>query len=71
MRVIALVVILSACHGLSKASDLFSSMSDMEELFEKEGQVAEVMEKFVKSLDSQISSLDNFLNAYYKVRDSW
>ena len=71
MRVIALVVILSTCHGLSKSSDLFSSMSDMEELFEKEGQVAEVMEKFVKSLDSQISSLDNFLNAYYKVKDSW
>jgi len=70
MRVIALVVILSTCHGLSKSSDLFSSMSDMEELFEKEGQVAEVMEKFVKSLDSQISSLDNFLNAYYKVRNS-
>ena len=70
MRVIALVVILSTCRGLSKASDLFSSMSDMEELFEKEGHVAEVMEKFVKSLDSQISSLDNFLNAYYKVRNS-
>ena len=70
MRVIVLVVILSTCHDLSKASDLFSSMSDMEELFEKEGQVAEVMETFVKSLDSQIASLDNFLNAYYKVRNS-
>ena len=47
--------------------DLFSSMSDMENLFEMEPQIAEKVEKFVKLLDLQIDSLDLFLDKYYKV----
>ena len=47
--------------------DLFSSMSDMENLFETEPKITEKVENFVKLLDLQINSLDSFLDKYYKV----
>ena len=47
--------------------DLFSSMSDMENLFETESKITEKVENFVKLLDLQINSLDSFLDKYYKV----
>ena len=55
------------CSVESSSKDLYSSMSDMENLFEMEHQIAEKVENFFKLLDVQINSLDSFLEKYYKV----
>ena len=64
-----IVIIFSLFSGLCSAElkDLFSSMSDMETLFEMEPKIAEKVDNFVKLLDLQIDSLDSFLDKHYKV----
>ena len=55
------------CSGELHTKDIFSFMSDMENLFEMEPKIAEKVENFVKLLDLQIDSLDSFLDKHYKV----
>ena len=42
-------------------------MSDMENLFEMEPKITEKVENFIQLLDSQIDSLDSYLDKHYKV----
>ena len=56
-------------HGFQSAmGDHFSSMSDMEQLYEQETKVAAEVQDFVHLLDKQIDALDTFLDTYYVVR---
>ena len=66
-----IVTIFSLFSGLysgePSSKDIFSSMSDMENLFEMEPKITEKVENFIQLLDSQIDSLDSFLDKHYKV----
>ena len=53
--------------GEPSSKDIFSSMSDMENLFEMEPKITEKVENFIQLLDSQIDSLDSYLDKHYKV----
>ena len=53
--------------GEPSSKDIFSSMSDMENLFEMEPKITEKVENFIQLLDSQIDNLDSFLDKHYKV----
>ena len=53
--------------GEPSSKDIFSSMSDMENLFEIEPKITEKVENFIQLLDSQIDNLDSFLDKHYKV----
>ena len=56
------------CSGELHTKDiLFSFMSDMENLFEMEPKITEKVENFIQLLDSQIDSLDSYLDKHYKV----
>ena len=55
------------CSGELHTKDIFSSMSDMENLFEMEPKITEKVENFIQLLDSQIDSLDSYLDKHYKV----
>ena len=55
------------CSGELHTKDIFSSMSDMENLFEMEPKITEKVENFIQLLDSQIDNLDSFLDKHYKV----
>ena len=65
--VILFLLFSGLCSVESSSKDLYSSMSDMENLFEMEHEIAEKVEKFVKLLDVQINSLNSFLDKYYMV----
>ena len=55
------------CSGELHKKDIFSSMSDMENLFEMEPKITEKVENFIQLLDSQIDNLDSYLDKHYKV----
>ena len=55
------------CSGELHTKDIFSFMSDMENLFEMEPKITEKVENFIQLLDSQIDSLDSYLDKHYKV----
>ena len=55
------------CSGELHTKDIFSFMSDMENLFEMEPKITEKVENFIQLLDSQIDSLDSYLDKNHKV----
>lgn len=61
-----LLTVLVLIWKLTLASDLFSSMSDMQKLYEHEAIVAENIEEYIQEMEAQLDTLDTFLNAYYQ-----
>ena len=55
----------SGCNGAATTSDLFSSMSDMEDLYEHEKLVIEELEKHIQNMDDQIDKVDKFIEKYF------
>ena len=55
------------CSGELHTKDIFSFMSDIENLFEMEPKITEKVENFIQLLDSQIDNLDSYLDKHYKV----
>ena len=65
--VIIFLLFSGLCSEQPLSKDIFSSLSDLENLFEMEPKITEKLENFIKLLDLQIDSVDSFIDKHYKV----
>ena len=66
MKRIIVILFVTIFQTRGNEVDLFSSTSDMERLYEREKEFTQKIEEHLSDIDSQLKSLDWFLDTYYK-----